>query len=62
LNETGVIPSGGISDGDEDEGVGFFDKRTGKRRSLTDDTAKKRELTKGGLSQNSNASTKDTSM
>jgi len=60
LNETGGIQIAGISDGEEDEGVGFFDKRTGKRRSLTDDSAKKRELTKGVLSQNSDASTKDT--
>jgi hypothetical protein len=60
LNGTGGIPLSGISEGD-DEGVGFFDKRTGKKRSLTDDSSKKREMAKGFAgSQFSNTSTKDT--
>ena len=60
LNQTGSLPISGLSEGD-DEGIGFFEQKTGKKRSLTDDSAKKRDISKAfvGGSHNTN-STKDT--
>lgn len=60
LNQTGGLPMSGLSEGDDGDS-GFFEQKTGKKRSLTDDSAKKRDMIKGfiGGSHNSN-STKDT--